>query len=111
MHTVGCARDPVRYLYANRLNVPRMAHGRRVRQARNTVGTPSSLPVFSQVRWHLMRSAPRRGDGWIRPTHSPRDTADGPRNRSLYGEKPVTQSSFTGSDLRKLVAGVGFEPT
>ena len=26
-------------------------------------------------------------------------------------QKPVTQSSVTGSDLRKWVAGVGFEPT
>ncbi len=47
----------------------------------------------------------------IRPTHSPRDTADGLLNRSLWTQKPVTQSSVTGSDLRERVAGVGFEPT
>jgi len=100
-----------RLWYANRLDVPRTAHGGRVRQARNTVGTPSSLPVFSQVRRQLMRSPPRPGDAWIRPTHSPRDTADGLRNRSLSREKPVTPSSVTGFELRKCVAGVGFEPT
>jgi hypothetical protein len=53
----------------------------------------------------------KAGDGRTRPTHSPQDTADGPRNRSLSRQKPLTQSSVTGSDLRKLVAGVGFEPT
>jgi hypothetical protein len=41
----------------------------------------------------------------------PTTKADGLRNRSLSREKPVTQSSVTGSGLRKLVAGVGFEPT
>jgi hypothetical protein len=50
------------------------------------------------------------GEGRIRPTHSPRSTADGLMNRSLSRGKPVTQSSVTGSDLR-CVAGVGFEPT
>ena len=47
----------------------------------------------------------------IWPTHGPQDTADGLRNRSLSRQLPVTQDHFTGSDLRKLVAGVGFEPT
>jgi len=44
-------------------------------------------------------------------TRSPRDTADGPRNRSLSRQKPVAQFSVTGSDLGLHVAGVGFEPT
>ena len=34
--TVGTAQDSVRYMYVNRSRVPRTAHGRRVRQARNT---------------------------------------------------------------------------
>jgi len=55
--------------------------------------------------------SPMLADGRIQPTHSPQDTADGLMNRSLSAQKPVTQSSVTGSELRKLVAGVGFEPT
>ena len=53
----------------------------------------------------------RPGDGRTRPTHSPRNKADGFRNLSFCAEKPVTPFSVTGLDLRKLVAGVGFEPT
>ena len=49
--------------------------------------------------------------GWIWPRHGPQTTADGLLNRSLCTQKPVTQSSVTGSELRKRVAGVGFEPT
>jgi hypothetical protein len=44
-------------------------------------------------------------------SHGPQDGADGLRNRSVSREKPVTQSSVTGSELRKLVAGDGFEPS
>jgi hypothetical protein len=50
--------------------------------------------------------------GWLDLAHAwPATKASGLMNRSLSREKPVTQSSVTGSDLRKLVAGVGFEPT
>ena len=57
------------------------------------------------------RSSPTSAGGRIWPTHGPRGTADGLRNRSLSREKPVTHASVTGSDLRRCVAGVGFEPT
>jgi hypothetical protein len=40
----------------------------------------------------------------------PTTKASGLRNRSLCTQKPVTQFSVTGFDLRKLVAGPGFEP-
>ncbi len=106
MRTVGTVRDPVRYLYVNRSPVPRTAHGHRVRHARSTVCTRSPSLAFPQVRSHLKRFPPRPGDGRIRPTHSPQDTADDLMNRSLSRGKPVTQSSVTGSDLRKCVAGV-----
>jgi hypothetical protein len=33
------------------------------------------------------------------------------RESKLRGREPVTQDCVTGSDLRELVAGVGFEPT
>jgi hypothetical protein len=79
--------------------------------SRNTACRHPPPLVFPQLRRHLRRYPQRPGDAWIRPTHSPRDTADGPCNRSLSREKPVTQSCVTGFDLRKLVAGVGFEPT
>ena len=84
------------------------------RSTRATVHAPGSHSpslVFPQLRSHLKRSSPRPGEGRIRPTHSPQDTADGLMNRSLSREKPVTQSSVTGFDLRRCVAGVGFEPT
>jgi hypothetical protein len=67
--------------------------------------SPATVPSPGQVRVILAEVAR------IRATHSPRDTADGSRNRSLCAQKPVTQSSVTGFDLRKCVAGVGFEPT
>ena len=41
----------------------------------------------------------------------PTTKAGGLRNRSLCTQEPVTQSHVTGSELRKRVAGVGFEPT
>ena len=46
--------------------------------------------VFPQLRRHLRKQSGGRGNGRIRPTHSPRNTADGPRNRSLSRQKPVT---------------------
>ena len=46
-------------------------------------------------------SAEARAMARIWPTHSPWDTADGLRNRSLPREKPVTQDRVTGFDLRK----------
>ncbi len=111
IRTVGTTPDPVRYMYANRSPVPCTAHGHQARPARNTArGHPPPI-AFPQLRWHLKRSLPRLGDGRSRPTHSPRDTADGPRNRSLSRRKPVTQDHVTGFDLRRCVAGVGFEPT
>jgi len=39
IRTVGTTPDPVRYLYVNRSPVPRTAHGRRARSARNTACT------------------------------------------------------------------------
>ena len=42
-----------------------------------------SLLTFPQFRWYLKRYRPKPGDGRIRPTHSPRDKADDPMNRSL----------------------------
>jgi len=103
--------DAVIYLYVNRPPDPPTAHGHRARPAPNTACRHSPPRVFPQLRRHLRRYPQRPGDARIRPTHSPRDTADGPCNRSLSAEKPVTHSSVTGSDLRKCVAGVGFEPT
>jgi hypothetical protein len=91
--------------------VPPTAHGRRARPARNTACRHPMSLSFPQLRQHLRRYPQRPGDARIRPTHSPRDTADGPCNRSLSREKPVTRSSVTDTDLRKVVAGVGFEPT
>src|ERR1035437_6878361 len=72
MHAVGTTPDPVRYLSAPQPPVPCTAHGRRVRQARNTACTRPPSPVFPQLRSHLMRSEPRPGHGRIQPTHSPR---------------------------------------
>jgi hypothetical protein len=80
-------------------NGPRRANGYRVRQARNTIGKSSSVPAFPQVGRHMMRSPPRPGGNRIRPAHSPRDTTDGPRNRSLCAEKLVTQDHATSPDL------------
>ncbi len=40
IRTVSTTPDPVRYLYVNRSPVPRTAHGRRARSARNTACTP-----------------------------------------------------------------------
>ena len=103
--------DPVRYLYATRSPGP--AHSPRLPGPAGPQHRMQRSPllVFPQVRSHLKRSPPRPGDGRTRPTHSPRNTADGPRNRSLSLQKPVTPFEDTGSELRKLVAGVGFEPT
>jgi hypothetical protein len=70
-----------------------------------------AVTSVSQIRRHVRRYQRRPGDARIWPTHSPRDTADGLRNRSLSRQSRVTQSSVTGFDLRRLVAGVGFEPT
>ena len=99
------------YMYANQSPVPPTAHGRRAWPARSIAcGHPQPL-VFPQVRRYLTRYPWRPGDGRTRPTHSPRNKADGFRNLSFCAEKLVTQFSVTGSDLRKLVAGVGFEPT
>ncbi len=111
IRTVGTTPDPVRYMYVDRSPVPRTAHGHRARATRDTACRHPPSRVFPQLRWHLKRYPRRLGDARIRPTHSPRDTADGPCNRSLSAEKPVTQSSVTGPDLRRYVAGVGFEPT
>jgi len=55
--------------------------------------------LFEQLRRHLNRSLPALADDQIRPTHSPRRTADGLMNRSLFAQKPVTQSRVTGFDL------------
>jgi hypothetical protein len=99
------------YMYVNRAPVPRTAHARRVRPARNTARRHPPLLVFPQLRRRLRKQPRRLGDARIRPTHSPRNTADGPRNRSLSRQKPVTQFNVTGSDLGLYVAGVGFEPT
>jgi hypothetical protein len=103
--------DPVRHMYANYPEVPRTAHGHRARATRDTACRHPPSRVFPQLRWHLKQYPRGLGDARIRPTHSPRDTADGQCNRSLSAEKPVTQSGVTGSDLRRCVAGVGFEPT
>ena len=111
LRTVGTARDPVRYLYANQRPVPRIAHASPARQTRSITCTRTLLSAFQQFRRHLDRTLPVLADGRIRPTHSPRGTADGLMNRSLCAQKPVTQSCVTGFELRKLVAGVGFEPT
>ena len=51
------------------------------------------------------------GTAQIWPTHGPRGTADGLRNRSLCMQETVTQDYVTGYDLRKRVAGDGFEPS
>ena len=82
----------------------------RVRQPRNTACTRPPSPVFPQLRPHLMRSEPRPGDGRSGPriAHRPKQAVR--VTLPLYA-KPVTQSSVTGFDLRKRVAGVGFEPT
>ena len=48
--------------------------------------------------------------GWFWPTHSPRSTADGFLHRLFSTQKPVTHDCVTGIDLRKWVAGAGFEP-
>ena len=87
------------------------AHGHRARPARNTACRRPLPLVFPQLRQHLRRDPQRPGDARIRPTHSPRNKADGPHNRSLSRLKPVTPSGVTGSDLGLYVAGVGFEPT
>ena len=99
------------YMYANRSPVPRIAHGCLVRPACNTARTRPPPPVFPQLRRHVRRHPKRQGDTRIRPTHSPRSKADGFRNLSFCTEKPVTPNGVTGPDLRKLVAGVVFEPT
>jgi hypothetical protein len=52
------------------------------------------------------RSAARSG-----PQLAHKPFADGLLNRSLSRRKPVTPSSVTGFDLRKRVAGDGFEPS
>ena len=109
--TVGPARDPVRYLPVNRSPVPPIAHARQARATHTTACRYQLLSVFPQFRRHLNRSQPTSSNRRIRPTHSPRGTADGLMNRSLSRQKPVTQSCVTGFDLEKRVAGVGFEPT
>jgi hypothetical protein len=91
--------------------VSRIAHGCPVPQTRHAARRRPPLLLFTQVRPYLKPSPPKPGDGRIRPTHSPRTTADGLMNRSLSRQKPVTQSSITGFKLRIYVAGVGFEPT
>ena len=66
---------------------------------------------FSQLRRHLHPHCAATGTAQIWPTYGPQDTTDGLRNRSLCTQEPVTQDYVTGFDLRKRVAGVGFEPT
>jgi hypothetical protein len=85
----------------------------------NASGTPAEVTaragngarVLHEVYLHCTDGQDDTVSQRIRPTHRPRDTADGPCNRSLSREKPVTRSSVTDTDLRKVVAGVGFEPT
>src|SRR5260370_14707642 len=111
IRTVGPTPDPVRYLYVNRSPVPPTAHGHRARPARDTACTHPPPPVFPQIKRHLRRYPRRPGGARIRPTHSPRDRADGFRNLSFCPQKPVTPSGVTASDLGFYAAGVGFEPT
>jgi hypothetical protein len=110
IRTVGSARDPVRYLSVNRPQSPRIAHARQARPAGTTTCRYQLSPVFPRLRRRLRRFQPNLANDRIRPTHSPRTTADGLMNRSLSRRKPVTQSSVTVSELLKLVAGPGFEP-
>ena len=71
-----------------------------------------SWALADGYRAELVRAA-RKGLAFAQGTGEPESwaTADGPRNRSLCAEKPVTQDHVTGFDLRERVAGVGFEPT
>ena len=57
------------------------------------------------------RSHPEIAYRWIWPTYGPQSTVDGLRNRSLCMQETVTQDYVTGYDLRKRVAGDGFEPS
>ena len=111
MRTVGTTPDPVRYMYVDLPAGPPAAHEFPLQQTRAGAVAHSVSRLFPQLRRNMKRYWPKPGGCRIRPTHSPRDTADGPRNRSLSRQKPVTQSSVTGFDLRRCVAGVGFEPT
>jgi hypothetical protein len=47
------------------------------------------LSVFPQFKEHLVRSQPKPAGGRIRPMHSPQDTPDSLRNRSLCTQKPA----------------------
>ena len=116
LHAFGTAPDGRLFRGAPRRHAQRVGlrsrlARRRARPARKTEHGHPRILVFPQPRRHLSQYKRRPGDARIRPTHSPRNRADGFPNLSFCTEKPVTQSRVTGSDLGFYVVGVGFEPT
>jgi transposase len=72
---------------------------------------PSDWPAICAVAEKLGIGIAETLRKRVRQAEVDAGTADGPRNRSLSRQKPVTQDRVTGFDMRKRVAGVGFEPT
>ncbi len=103
--------DPVRYMYAALPRQP--ARGRKLpgKATKARVGQHITYPWFQQLVAIIRLWVRRWGTCRIWPTYGPRDRTDGFRNLSFCTERPVTHSSVTGFDLRRCVAGVGFEPT
>jgi hypothetical protein len=98
-------------MYVNRSPVPRIALATGPGQPRKTEHRHPPTLMFPQLRRHLRQYTRRPGDPRIRPTYSPRNTADGFPNLWFCTQKPVTPSGVTGSDLGFYVAGDGFEPS
>ena len=82
-HTAGSARAPARYVSVNRARRPRIGHARRARPARTTKSICQLPPGVSAVQAHYTALCTAAASRQIRPTHSPRGTADGLMNRSL----------------------------